>query len=97
MKKMGIAAMASGAVRSMTRFPASRPAEETEKTMYVSLEMWHCAEADLGRREMRGKKTVCAQETWQTMEHSRGVTEMLRKAWVWSEERPERCPSGSLL
>jgi len=33
MKKMGMPAMASGAVRSITRCPASMPADETEKTM----------------------------------------------------------------
>lgn len=42
MKKMGMPAMARGAVRSMTLCPASIPALETEKTMYVSFDIWTC-------------------------------------------------------
>ena len=95
MKKMGMAAIASGAVRSMTRCPASMPALLTLNTMYVSFDMWHCSAWLGGSRDIKGAKTFCAQETWQTMLHSRGVTEMLRKWCLLSSERPERGPSGS--
>ena len=97
MKKMGMPAMARGAVRSITRCPASMPALLTEKTMYVSFEMETCFEASLGRRRMTGSKTFWAQDVWHTTEHSMGVTEMLRKPCLLSMERPSRRPSGSEL
>jgi len=63
----------------------------TENTAYESFEMVG-AFADFERkgamRFMAGSKTVLAQIEWQTMEHSMGVTEMLRKPFWESGLRP---------
>ncbi len=83
MKKIGTPARASGEVRSTTREPASMPALVTEKTAYASFETEILLETSLGRRLMAGSKTDLDQTVWQTMEHSSGVTLMLRKpCWL---------------
>ena len=81
MKKMEIFARASGDVRSATRDPASMPEPYTLKAMYVSLEMATVLAWLSGRRLMAGSKTDVAQAELHTMEHSMGVTLMLRKPW----------------
>lgn len=84
MKKMEIFARASGDVRSATREPASMPDPYTLRAMYVSLEMVTALAWLSGRRLMAGSKTDVAQAELHTMEHSMGVTLMLRKPWRWS-------------
>lgn len=63
----------------------------TEKMAYESLEMVMSGrfldEAERARR-IAGSKTVSAQNLWQTMEHSMGVTLTLRKTCWWSAVRP---------
>lgn len=44
---------------------------------------------------MTGSKTLWAHDVWQTIEHSIGVTLMLRNPCLLSTERPSRRPSGS--
>jgi hypothetical protein len=85
MKKMGMLASANGDVSSATRDPASMPAlaPYTLSAAYVSLEMATFLAWSLGRRLMAGSKTDFAQAELQTMEHSMGVTLMLRKPLLW--------------
>lgn len=83
MKKIGILASANGDVNSATRDPASMPAPYTLSAAYVSLEMATVLAWSLGRRLMAGSKTDSAQAELQTMEHSMGVTLMLRKPLPW--------------
>ncbi len=82
MKKIGILASANGDVNSATRDPASMPAPYTLSAAYVSLEMATFLTWSLARRLMAGSKTDLAQADLQTMEHSIGVTLMLRKPWL---------------
>ncbi len=83
MKKIGILASANGDVNSATRDPASMPAPYTLRAAYVSLEMATFLAWSLARRLMAGSKTDLAQAELQTMEHSMGVTLMLRKPLLW--------------
>lgn len=46
---------------------------------------------------MTGSKTWRAHDVWQTIEHSIGVTLMLRKPCLLSRDSPSRRPSGSSL
>lgn len=62
MKKIGMPAMARGAVKSITLCPASMLALETEKTMYVSFETWTFSCASLGSFAMAGVKIVRAHD-----------------------------------
>jgi len=84
MKKIGMFANASGDVNSATLDPASMSVPYTLKTVYVSLEMATVLAWSLGSRLMAGSKTDDAQTDLQTMEHSTGVTLMLRKPLSWS-------------
>lgn len=79
MKKMDMLARARGDVRSATRDPGSMPEPYTLSAMYVSLEMATVLDWFSGRRLMAGSKTDVAQAELHTMEHSMGVTLMLRK------------------
>lgn len=51
----------------------------TDKTMYESLKTETFLACAAGRAAMTGSKTFLAHDVWQTMEHSSGVTLMLRK------------------
>jgi hypothetical protein len=83
MKKIGMLASASGDVKSATREPASMPVPYTLRAAYVSLEMATFPACSFGRRSMAGSNTDVAQAELHTMEHSMGVTLMLRKPWLW--------------
>lgn len=78
MKKMGILARARGEVRSATREPASRDPVMTQRAAYLSLDISTDFALSLGRRFMAGMNSDSAHAESQTMEHSMGVTLMLR-------------------
>lgn len=88
MKKMGMPASASGDVRSTTLDPASMPGDDTRTTTYDSLEMDTAFAASFGSCCIIGRNIVFAQVSWQTIEHSSGVTLILRKLGLSSSDRP---------
>lgn len=60
----------------------------TEMTRYSSWELEMALAARVGSASMTGRKTLRAQDSWQTMLHSRGLTLMLRKPCWSSAVRP---------
>ena len=96
-KKIGIPASANGDVNSTTLDPASIPAPYTLNAAYVSFETATARACALGSRLTAGSKTDSAQAESHTMEHSSGVTLMLRKPLLPPvlpslSERPSRVP-----